>query len=162
MILPIEAETYEMYIRKVRSIVDGTVFDFIPDVYEEYEDFTRYVFKNRYSLTPDNYIGSEIGMVIAGFNYDTDRLQERDSYWGFTYDFIDKLRSSVVAQFSKDQQYLRALADLYSNIIQDDSAKILNSLKNKYEQSSEELNTDFIIPKVLKRLKIRVIGNQLS
>lgn len=159
MILPVESDGFNSYVRTVDELVENTVFEFLPNLYREYDDVIKSVFNRRYQITTNGYIGKETDMVISGFLFDDIELPHNRRFWMYIKDYVSQLREEIRNKYSTDYEYLRDLSDLYSNMSSVGADDLYGELVQRYDQLRVDSvhEGDLIIPSSLEYLEIRIV-----
>lgn len=163
MILPVESDGFEDYLQSVHTLVDDTVFDFIPELYKDHYDLIEHIFNHRDEWTCDSYIGDKKDIIISGLEYENNGLFDMRGFWSYVTDYIQRLRNRISEDFSTDYDYIRSLSNFYSSISPVSSELLYNRLVRRYEQMRSEtgLEEDLIIPSKLKSLEMKIVTGSL-
>lgn len=163
MILPISSDGFDDYIDSIRIVVENSLFDFLPELYEDHSDIVRSIFSYRNQWTCDGYIGEEYDMVISGIKYDVSDILDWDKFWDYVTDYIARLKNRILEDCSTDYEYLRSLSRLYSDISSVDCDLLYDKLLDRYKRLRLDSgsNGNLIIPSELEYLLVEIFTGTL-
>jgi hypothetical protein len=158
MILPVHSNSVDEYLSEIESVTKSTFLQELGSFYRENIVEIRLIYNNIKSEVPRYYLGSDISMIVSGFDMDISDIVNSSSevlrLRKFRAKYINFIRKNVNKYLNSDKEYIDQLSSIYQKIYKVNKDEIKKNLNNRYYimKSKSGYKGNFVFPEILEDL----------